>query len=326
MQPWVPHRATEPAVSEATETPPADDDSPSPLTAAMEVARLYAATAGHPLDDEPPQQKSKQPRLRLSRISALVGVIAVLTIGAGVAVGTLLPGHDLRPVAAAAAAVAEPTSEPASTTEPLPVADVGLPATPAPTASAVAVASKAEPVEPTQALDPTEPIYVHVVGQVAKPGVVTLARGSRAADAIAAAGGATETADLAAINLARIVSDGEQLRVPAPGEELPPVSDLITAMTDALVSDPGLAAAGLDPLAPGSSQPPSGRTADGKVNLNTADALTLQTLPGIGPTLSQRIIDYRTANGPFSAIDQLTEVTGIGSTTLLNLRDQIAVE
>jgi competence protein ComEA len=106
-------------------------------------------------------------------------------------------------------------------------------------------------------------------------------------DAIAAAGGMTDAADQGGVNLARPLTDGEQFAVPAIGETV--------------ASAPGTAA-------------------DGRVDLNTADAATLETLPRIGPAMAQRIIDWREANGPISSVDDLLAVSGIGTKTVEALR------
>ena len=136
------------------------------------------------------------------------------------------------------------------------------------------------------------PIFVHVLGAVERPGLYELADGARAVDAVAAAGGFTDVADQSGINLARFVTDGEQLRVPAIGEV--PVA------------------------APGT-------TVGGLVNLNTADSATLETLPRVGPALAGRIIDWREANGGFGSIDDLKSVTGIGDKTFDGLKDFVTV-
>lgn len=136
-------------------------------------------------------------------------------------------------------------------------------------------------------------IFVHVVGAVARPGLFELRDGDRVVDAVAAAGGFTDAADRSQVNLARFVSDGEQLAVPVVGEA-PPV----------------LGAAG---------------AVGGKVNLNTADLATLETLPRVGPAMAQRIIDWRTANGRFTAVEDLMSVTGVGDKTFQQLKKLVTV-
>ena len=150
-------------------------------------------------------------------------------------------------------------------------------------------------------------VVVDVVGQVNSPGLVRLAVGARVGDAVEAAGGPTATADVSAINMARIVTDGEQIRVPAPGEEV-----------------------SLPPPAPVAAVAPSGthgvagnEVASALVNVNTADAATLETLPGIGPVLAKRILEWRTDNGWFASIDELIEVSGIGPALFAKIRDLV---
>ncbi|MCR2785552.1 MULTISPECIES: ComEA family DNA-binding protein [unclassified Microbacterium] len=144
---------------------------------------------------------------------------------------------------------------------------------------------------------PVAAVYVHVSGAVAVPGLYRLDDGARVVDAIAAAGGFGEGADEAAVNLARIVGDGEQLHVPVVGEAVPAAT------------------------APGAAAPPGG----GKVNLNTADLAALDTLPRIGPALAQRIIDWRDENGRFTSVDDLLAVPGIGDKMLAALRDLVTL-
>ena len=141
-----------------------------------------------------------------------------------------------------------------------------------------------------------EVVVLHVHGAVGEPGIVELPLGSRVVDAIAAARGPTDDADLGAVNLARIVADGEQLYVPRVGEAPPP-------------SDGGA----------------TGADASGRVNINTADAAALETLAGVGPALAARIIAWREQNGPFRSVDELTAVSGIGPKTLDGMRDQVTV-
>jgi len=136
-------------------------------------------------------------------------------------------------------------------------------------------------------------VYVHVSGAVAAPGLYVLAASARVVDAIAAAGGLGPEADESAVNLARTVSDGEQLHVPLLGE---------------IDESGGAPAAG-----------------DGRVNLNTADVTALDTLPRIGAAMAQRIIDWREANGRFTSAEDLLAVPGIGDKMLEALRDLVTV-
>ncbi|GAB3884130.1 hypothetical protein GCM10028802_32640 [Terrabacter terrigena] len=150
-------------------------------------------------------------------------------------------------------------------------------------------------------------IVVHVVGQVLRPGLVRLRAGARVADAIKQAGGARPGADLAILNLARPVTDGEQIRVPRPGES-------VTAATD-----PGLGGGGR------SSSAGAGSPSAAPVSLNTADAAALDSLPGVGPVLAQRVIDWRTEHGRFTSVDELGEVSGIGDKLLERLRPRVTL-
>lgn len=136
-------------------------------------------------------------------------------------------------------------------------------------------------------------LYVHVLGAVAQPGLYVLDLNARLVDALAAAGGTTDEADLAAVNLARTLEDGEQIIVPTVG-----------VATDAPVAD-----------APG----------DDRVDLNSADQEALETLPRIGPALAERIIAWREDNGRFRSVDDLLAVPGIGEKLLAGLRDAVRV-
>jgi competence protein ComEA len=136
--------------------------------------------------------------------------------------------------------------------------------------------------------------------------VYVFAEGSRVQDAITAAGGLSSDADLSALNLAARLEDGQQLNVPAGGGSSPAA----TATAGFRV---------LTPSAPTST--PSSRL----ININTASAEDLATLPGIGPTTAQRIIEYRTENGPFARIEDLMNVAGIGPATFDNIRNLITV-
>ena len=143
-------------------------------------------------------------------------------------------------------------------------------------------------------------LLVHVLGAVSKPGIVELRPGARVVDAIASAGGLTADANAGGVNLARPVSDGEQLVVPREGEEVTPKADGAGPVQ-------GLAGAGA------------------LVNVNLASVSDLQTLPRIGPALAQRIVDWRDANGKFAAPVDLMKVSGIGQTLFDGLKDLITL-
>lgn len=158
----------------------------------------------------------------------------------------------------------------------------------------------------SDAKSPESHVFVHVVGAVAAPGVVELPASSRVRDAVAQAGGATAEAVLAGVNLARTVVDGEQIFVP-----------------DAAAIAAGVqTGSGADGLAGAAGVP--GQPA-GVIDLNTADQAALETLPRVGPTLAQRILEWRAMNGRFTSVDQLLDVPGIGSKTLDGFRDQVGV-
>jgi competence protein ComEA len=141
-------------------------------------------------------------------------------------------------------------------------------------------------------------VAVHVAGRVRRPGLVQLPAGSRVQDAIRAAGGSTSGADLDAVNLARRLSDGEQVLVPGPGDPPPP-------------SPPG-------------AGPDSGAAPSAPLDLNTATLEQLDTLPGVGEVTAGRIIAYRSAH-PFTAVDELLEVPGIGQRRFEQLKDLVTV-
>lgn len=149
-------------------------------------------------------------------------------------------------------------------------------------------------------------VVVHVAGEVLAPGVVELPAGSRVSDALQAAGGATDQADLAAINLARVVLDGEQVRVPAPGEEVEPQAPAGSGLGVGTEGE-----AGADEGVP--------------VDLNSATLAQLDALPGIGPALSQRIVDWRTEHGGFQDVAELELVSGIGPAVMADLEGLVSV-
>jgi competence protein ComEA len=157
--------------------------------------------------------------------------------------------------------------------------------------------STSTPLPSPEATPTPRPLRVYVSGAVQQPDVYTLPPDSIVKDAMMAAGGPAGDADLDRINLASSVADGQQIYVPRQGEENPPLQS-----------------------------PSAQRASDFRVNINTADAAALETLPGIGPALAQRILDYRQAHGPFTKIEDIMEVSGIGKATFEKLGDLIKTE
>ena len=167
---------------------------------------------------------------------------------------------------------------------------------------------------------------VHVVGAVAHAGVVRVPAGARVDDAVAAAGGATADADLTRVNLARPVVDGERLYVPTVGETDVPAELPVDggsgagAGAGAAAGSAGGGAGGAGAAGPGASA-----GVGAVVDLNTADATTLETLPGIGPALAQRILAWREEHGGFRSVEDLLEVSGIGDARFAELQDRVRV-
>ena len=151
-------------------------------------------------------------------------------------------------------------------------------------------------------------VAVYVSGAVASPGVYTLPIGSRVDQALKAAGGASSEADLERINLAAYVSDQEHVRVPRIGETL--------VATDATSTRPPRAA---------TTSPPSSVSNGEKLDLNSATALELEELPGIGPMLAARIVDDRDRHGSFRTVEDLKRVPGIKDGIMSQVREYITV-
>lgn len=142
------------------------------------------------------------------------------------------------------------------------------------------------------------PLIIQVSGAVHQPGIIHLPPGSRVQDALNACGGALPEGDLNTLNLARVIMDGEKLVVPvyAQSTEIPP----LTSPAETILP-PGL------------------------ININTAGQSALESLPGIGPVLAQRILSYRQTYGPFSTINDLQYVPGIGESLYSQIKDHITV-
>ena len=140
-------------------------------------------------------------------------------------------------------------------------------------------------------------VVVYVTGEVKKPGLVTLTEGQRVADAVNAVGGVIETADIDRINMAALLEDGMQVRVPM-----------------RIVDAEGRSkSAGI------------GKNAEGQINLNTATEKELQELPGIGPAISARIVEYREEHGDFQNIEDVKQVRGIGNAKFEKLKDKVTI-
>lgn len=140
-------------------------------------------------------------------------------------------------------------------------------------------------------------LLVHVSGWVESPGLVSVGPGARVGDVLAAAGGALPGARLEELNLAGMVADGEQLVVPGPGGSTPERQSVPEA--------------------------PDGHA--GPIHLNSASAAELETLPGVGPVLAERIVSHRQSQGDFSEVEDLLDVSGIGEAKLGSIRDLVAV-
>ncbi|MBR6459435.1 MAG: helix-hairpin-helix domain-containing protein [Actinomycetaceae bacterium] len=170
--------------------------------------------------------------------------------------------------------------------------------------SATPVQSQSEPSTSPDSTDgnvesSSADIVVYISGAVAAPGVYTLPAGSRVNNGVEAAGGLSQDAQSALVNLASTLSDGEHIHIPAQGEDV------------------------LTPNTAGGAQVPDGSS--GKININTASAAQLEELPGIGPALSQTIISWREDNGRFASPEDLLEVSGIGQAKYAKLKDLVSV-
>ncbi len=155
-------------------------------------------------------------------------------------------------------------------------------------------------------------IMVHIIGEVNKPGVVKLKEGARIVDAIEAAGGQTENADLTMVNLAYVLEDGTQIYIPKYGDNLEDISLVREDAGEGVIKE---------------SAVNDGKTGENtKVNINTATKEKLTTLPGIGEAMAEKIIEYRTQNGKFSTPEDIKKVNGIGDSKYNNIKDRITVK
>lgn len=153
-------------------------------------------------------------------------------------------------------------------------------------------------------------IVVHIIGEVKKSGVVSLEEGARLIDAIKKAGGETKNADLSQVNLAYKLKDGDKIYIPNKNEKI----------TEYIVQGNG------DNIVSVGEEPENNLKGENKkVNINTANQEELDTLPGIGETTAQKIIEYRETNGKFNKIEDLQNVKGIGESKYSEIKDKITV-
>lgn len=157
---------------------------------------------------------------------------------------------------------------------------------------------------------PSDEIVVHVAGAVKNPGIVRIPRGSRVDDAVRAAGGFSSKADADLVNLAQPLEDGVQVYVPRKGESV------AVERRVGSVSSSGVSVR----VSAERTEPPQG-----KININTASAEQLESLPGVGPATARAILEYRKQNGGFQSVDELIEVRGIGPKKLEQIRPYVVV-
>ncbi|MDQ3549064.1 MAG: ComEA family DNA-binding protein [Chloroflexota bacterium] len=163
-----------------------------------------------------------------------------------------------------------------------------------------------------QPVDDPNIVRVYVGGEVVSPGIYNLPRGSRVAEAIQQAGGATALGDTGGFGMAAVVEDADQIIVPARRAVATPARVM-----------PVSGASGVETAEPTVAGAPTAGTL--LININTATAAELEALPGIGPAIAARIIEYREVNGPFQTIDELEVVSGISERMVNEMRDLIAV-
>ena len=285
--------------------PPADLPEAADASASLSHARGAAGPPGAPAPAAAPGRHARRPVPAAGRLSGWahdrlpstlqgrvglapghLGVLALLVL-ASLAATTwwVLRADGGQVVPAAARAVGTPTPLVTVAPSAVPVAAV---APSAPAGGVTAPGGAGAPVE----------VVVDVAGKVRRPGIASLPAGSRVVDALEAAGGARRGVDLTGLNLARVLVDGEQIVVGLP----PPA---------------GVAA----PAASGTVTTPAGAigTAAPLVNLNTADQVQLEELPGVGPVTAAAILQWRSEHGAFTAVDELLEVSGIGDATLAQI-------
>jgi competence protein ComEA len=249
-----------------------------------DIARRRLARLAASFDAElPPADEPEPPQRRRVEIPHARALAAVAVAASVLLVWWLLTGRPR-------------TSEPVA---PLAFASSSSPSSASPAAGSSAGSAPAE-------------LIVDVVGKVRRPGIVTLPKGSRVYEAIEAAGGLKGRVDTTTLNMARELTDGEQVLVGLePVDAAAPSTPGASGGTNGTNGTGGAGGAGGAPAA--------------KLNLNTATAEQLDTLPGVGPVTAQAILGWRETNGRFGSVDDLLDVKGIGEATLAELRDLVVV-
>lgn len=251
---------------------------------------------------------------------AIVVLIAVLLVVCGISALSLLPGGSEPDSAVVAAADATDSALDSDVSSAEPQAGTATGGT-GPTSNASGPAGPAG--------DSSSPMTVHVVGEVKKPAVVQLSPGARVIDAVEAAGGLTDAAVTERINLAQPVTDGQQVLIPneKTAADLDASAQQGPAAPGAQAGDDSAGTSGTEANQhdTGGASTTSGAPSGGLINLNTATAADLEELPRVGPVLAQRIVDFRTEHGPFTAPEQLDDVSGIGPAMLEALLPLVSV-
>jgi competence protein ComEA len=277
-----------------------DADDPAARTQPVVGARHAAAGASEnlpwmpgdefdrrvPAETEPPAARPERVRWNPGRRGAAALGVAAVAVIAGI-------GWWF--------AAARPHALPLTASSSLPAGSSMVPSTPSGSPASAAPTPSDSPVSAAASATP-ESIVIDVAGRVMHPGIYRLSPGARVYDALEAAGGPRRGVSTVSLNLAAPLQDGQQIVVGASGVS-PPVA--------------------LPVATPGSSggSSPSGAPVD----INTSTLEQLETLPGVGPVLGQNILDYRAANGPFTTVDQLAEVSGIGDVRLAELRPLVSL-
>lgn len=154
-------------------------------------------------------------------------------------------------------------------------------------------------------------IVIHITGQVKNPGLVYLDEGARIADAIKEAGGSTKDAALDKVNLAYVLEDGQKIYIPNKNEKISEIQYIITDSGENVLKDTG--------------KESNVKGGIKKVNINSANQEELETLPGVGPALAVRIIEYRNSNGKFEKVEDVQNVKGIGDSKFTNIKERICI-